>query len=399
MLGTHTAQAPEYSVLIVDDDPSDQQMFIEYLNSDESQTFRINAAETASQAVKNLEQQNVDCILLDYNLPDSVSFHLLERIIKMEIPSAIVMLTGVGDESLAMAALQNGADDYITKDQCDRQTLMRAVRYAVERKRTQISHKEIERVKQIHEMQRDFFTIATHEFRNPLSVIDTSTQLIEFTHPDDTHTTKYTARIKQSVNKLISLVDNVLAFSQFEAGSMRFQPLNFNFSNFLKETVENFQLMHADRTINLEITGEMDKFHADQYLCDHIFTNLISNALKYSEPQFAVSIKAARVADAIEISVSDSGIGMSNEDVQKLFTKFFRSKNCSAVQGTGIGLYLVKQLVDMHEGSIFVDSTPGMGTTFMVRLPIKQPSLQEELDPDLSACDTILASTANGYIQ
>lgn len=267
-----------------------------------------------------------------------------------------------------------------------------------ERKRTEADIlKTLEHEKELNELKSRFISTTSHEFRTPLTTILSATELLEY--PDyklkPEKRQRYYQQIKNAVQHMIQLLDDVLLISHFGSGMLSFEPQPLDFGEFCRTLVEGIQLNAAnERTIQFIYTPPTEallsmvsdeaialplKPYLDEKLLRHIVSNLLSNALKYSDQEstidFHVTIlpwsdRDPSIPLVAKFLVRDQGIGVPPEDLSRLFEPFHRSKNVGTIPGTGLGLSIVKNAVDLHGGIITVDSTVGVGTTFVVELPL-----------------------------
>ncbi len=172
------------------------------------------------------------------------------------------------------------------------------------------------------------------------------------------------------VAKLTALTDDLLLFSRNTSSQTKFNPQIVDLQQHCQALIDNFQLSTAEnRSIQLQAQGELSSVSLDMTLVNTILSNLLSNAIKYSAETAPVRLVIERIEDRVVLEVIDQGQGIPLEDQPALFDAFFRARNVGSVQGTGLGLSILKQCVDLHNGSVEVDSGAGQGTTFTVTLP------------------------------
>ncbi|MDH3663733.1 MAG: HAMP domain-containing histidine kinase, partial [Alphaproteobacteria bacterium] len=226
--------------------------------------------------------------------------------------------------------------------------------------------------KELSGLQRQFVSMVCHEFRTPLAVIDGSAQRLLRRHgeiaPD--RQKEGLGKIRKSVIRLTELMESVLSTARLEAGAIQFQPERCGLIELIEEVSSNHQDVNPDRRLLTDLRQLPEMFTLDAKLIRQVISNLISNAIKYSPGTTNVWIQGNANDDGgIEISVRDEGVGIPEAELEKLFQRFFRASTSTGIVGTGIGLHMVKTLVDIHGGQINVASTPGEGTTFTVCLP------------------------------
>jgi PAS domain S-box-containing protein len=255
--------------------------------------------------------------------------------------------------------------------------VMAIIRDITERKRVETDIRNaLEKEKELGELKSRFVTMASHEFRTPLATILSSSELLEYySHKwSDDKKIKHQQRIQASVKHMTNLLDDVLLIGKAEAGKLEFQPKLLDIIQFCRDLVEEVQVTTQSHTINFctqELGDKIDGF-IDEKLLRHIITNLLTNAVKYSPQGKEVIFDLSCDRTSVIFSIQDRGIGISVEDKQQLFESFHRGKNVSNIPGTGLGLAIVKKSVDLHQGSITIDSQLNIGTTFTVTLPLNQ---------------------------
>ena len=242
-----------------------------------------------------------------------------------------------------------------------------------DRKRTETERQQaLQQAQELNLLKSRFVSLVSHEFRNPLNVILGTTQLLERyrdwppARQDDCF-----RRIKEAVNRMTELLDDVLTVSRVEAGKFDFAPAPLQIEMFCDRLIEEFKLGSGrEHRLILTVSGECGQLRLDEKLLRLILSNLIANAIKYSPLGSDVTLELKCQPSAIVFQIRDSGIGIPAEDQPRLFEAFFRAQNVGSKPGTGLGLAIAKQAAELHGGSISVESTANVGTTFTVSLPI-----------------------------
>lgn len=233
----------------------------------------------------------------------------------------------------------------------------------------------LEREKDLNELKSRFISMASHEFRTPLTTILGSTDLLAlyFDKMSDAHRHKHFEKIQSAVKRVTQLLDDVLLVGKAEAGRMDFSPTLLNISVFCRELVEEAQTTFGKKhTLVLSAQGQCGDVVMDSALLRHIIGNLLSNAVKYSPLDSLISFDLECTDQDVIVRIQDAGIGIPEQDRQHLFEPFHRASNVKTVPGTGLGLAIVKQAVEAHHGTISFHSELGVGTTFTVSLPVAQ---------------------------
>lgn len=235
--------------------------------------------------------------------------------------------------------------------------------------RTKKLKEALQNEKMINEMKTTFISMASHEFRTPLTSVLSSAILIQKYNDLKQYTKelRHIERIKVSVKQMTDILEDFLSLDKLERGIVSAHKVTFDLQLFTKDMIEELEWMLKEgQQIQYKHKGNHTVF-LDQNILRNIFLNLISNAIKYSD----VDIKLSTVVknEIVNISIVDKGIGIPIEDQKHLFKKFFRAKNVSNIQGTGLGLSIVKHYVELHEGSIIYKSEQGKGSEFSISLP------------------------------
>lgn len=229
--------------------------------------------------------------------------------------------------------------------------------------------------KKFNELKSKFVSMASHQFRTPLTVIYSNAEILELktSYLEKKVTDDYkaiTSRIKNEVDRMTELMDNILIFGKHESGKIekKIQPIDFN--QFIKTLIKTyFGNTYNERKIQVITIGKKKALFTDETLMVHILTNLISNAFKYSVGQSDPLLIITYLEKEIEIQVVDYGIGIPQKEIQHLFTSFFRASNTSTIIGSGLGLAIVKQFTEFLNGTIEIKTKENYGTTLKLKFP------------------------------
>ncbi|MEN0048721.1 MAG: PAS domain-containing sensor histidine kinase [Bacteroidota bacterium] len=241
------------------------------------------------------------------------------------------------------------------------------------------SEKEIrqayEKEKELGVLKSRFVSMASHEFRTPLTTINSSAALLAryILTEQQGKREKHVDRIKTSVDHMTGILNDFLSLSKLEEGKISLKWRKVNWKDFCESTLEELSgnLKNGQRFNCQNEAGNLI-FTSDERLLKQIFYNLLSNAIKYSAERSVISIKSKLENNQLQISIADPGIGIPKVEQQYLFTRFFRAKNASNIQGTGLGLTIVQKYLDLLGGTISFESEEGKGTTFFIEIPTEQ---------------------------
>ncbi len=224
---------------------------------------------------------------------------------------------------------------------------------------------------ELNELKSRFVTMASHEFRTPLTAILSSLSLVTRygEQNDKENQQRHVSRIKKSVNNLTDILNDFLSVSKLEEGKMENLPERINLKNATEEIVsEMLFLLAENQKIEYTHAGDQNAI-IDKKLLKNILFNLISNAIKFSPEGGIIEIHSQVFSSTLKISVKDAGIGISPEDQKHLFERFFRGKNATHIQGTGLGLNIVTKYAELMNGAIEFDSKENEGSTFSIIIP------------------------------
>jgi PAS domain S-box-containing protein len=248
-------------------------------------------------------------------------------------------------------------------------------REVVERKKAEAEvRKSLQREKELSELKTKFVSIASHEFRTPLSTVLSSISLIkQYSAKGDVEKIdKHVLRIKASVNHLTFILNDFLNLGKLEEGKIDAVFAEVSLKKLFSEILEEIHLsLKEGQEIKMMFEGERDTILTDERILRNILFNLISNASKYSEKNKNIYFTSRSLPTGLEITIRDEGIGIPESDQKYLFERFFRASNVSNIQGTGLGLNIVKRYAELLGGDIHFSSESGKGSTFVVTIPAR----------------------------
>jgi PAS domain S-box-containing protein len=247
-------------------------------------------------------------------------------------------------------------------------------RDTTERKRLDEIRLALEREKELSILKTRFFSMASHEFRTPLSTVLAAAQILE-NSPDEWNDSEKRLRnlyrIQDSVRNMVQLLDDILTINRAETGKLEFNPKLLVLDKFCNQFVEEMRFSAGSQhTLTFTCEGNPISVCLDEKLLRSILSNVLSNAIKYSPNGGNVHLGLEFQLHQVLLRVEDRGIGIFPEDIKQLFEPFHRGKNVRTIPGTGLGLIVVKKCVDLHQGSIQITSEVGTGTTCVVTLPL-----------------------------
>lgn len=388
------------SVLIVDDTIYNIQLLSLMLIK---QGYQVEQANSGTEALDKVHQQLPDIILLDIRMPDIDGYKVCQ-ILKAnpktkDIP--IIFISSVEEPSEKVEAFSVGGVDYISKPfqlievlariethlrLCSLQKMLQEQNEQLQLSASLLA-RSLEQERELSQMKSDFISVVSHEFRTPLTTIQSASELLEHYEWTKEEQVEQLHQIQAEVKHMTALMEDVLFLSRANANKSKINLSEFDILAFCAQLLrqiqrtfgENYDLhscfcdqVNNTSVDNLHLQSDLPflKMKMDEKLLRQILTNLLTNAIKYSPENSRVDFKIIIDHQTITFVVRDCGIGIPEEDLEHLFSAFHRGKNVGILPGTGLGLSIVKNCVDIHKGSISVSSNLDIGTEFTVVLPI-----------------------------
>lgn len=314
-----------------------------------------------------------DLVLMDINLQGDMDGIETATRIRADFQIPVIFLTAYADSQTLERAKEAEPFGYLLKPFEDRD-LQTTIEIAVKRNQAEAAMRMAwQKEQELTELKSRFLSMAAHDFRTPLTTIQSSTELLQnYSHKwsEDKKQLHYN-RIKNAIVSMTQLLDDVLLVGKGEAGKLEFKPQPLDLQGFCQEIIEEMQQSDQNSHLILaEFSGDCQGAIMDEKLLRPVLTNLLSNAIKYSPPGSPVRFQLQCQDHQAIFQIQDSGIGISTEDQEKLFEPFYRATNVGDVSGTGLGLTIVKKCTEVHKGTVKVHSEIGGGTTFTVMLPL-----------------------------
>lgn len=365
-------------ILVIEDEAILRGEVIEWLNLE---GFDAMSAPDGIAGVELAFANLPDIVVCDITMPrlDGYGVLLEMRSNPKTVAVPFIFVTARAAHEDIRRGMILGADDYITKP-FTRLELLQAIQSRLNKKAAleQERQREVEELQnaltQEHEqrmLNTKLVAMFSHDFRNPLAGIMSSNSLLRdyADRMDETRRLVHLNRIEASVRQLMQMLDDMLIVAQMETGHFDFKPAPINIETFFHQIVEEFQGIHGETHQIVFENHFKPLLMADTRLLRQISANLISNAIKYSSPGSTVSIVAAEDEGHCAVTFQDQGIGIPEADQIRLFGVFQRGSNVGPVRGTGLGLAIVKQSIELHGGSVDLESQEGSGTTVRVMIP------------------------------
>lgn len=371
-----STQESKSVILLVDDDPDNLHVLLEAFDDSH---FRTLVALDGESALRQVHYIQPDLILLDVMMPGIDGFETCLRFKQHEqykdIP--VIFMTALSETFSKVKGFQVGGVDYITKPVDVEEVLIRInTHLTIRRLQKQLEEKNTQ-LQAMNASKDRFFSIIAHDLRNTFIGFLSFTDILEDIESlEKDEFRAYTKLFRDSAETLFALLENLLTWSRLNRNMIDYRPQAIDIQTIFVHTLELFRSQADAKQITLKhSTPETLSVYADYNMLNTVIRNLVSNAIKFTEPQGMIEMSAISGKHAITISIADSGVGIPPEKIEKLFQidEKFQRDGTAGEKGTGLGLILCKEFIEKHGGSIWVESKQGEGTVFRFTLP-KMPA-------------------------
>lgn len=370
-----------FKILVVDDEPGIrsgtkrilQNFRVDYPFMDESIEFEILEAATGEEGIEIIDAQLPDIVLLDNKLPGIQGVEVLEYIKSKAYDILVVMITSYASLELAVKATRDGAFDFIPKPftpQELRSSLENISKQLFLKRMTQKLNKEGKHIR------FQFLSILSHELKAPLNGIEGYLKIIRDRQMGN-DVGAYIEMIDRSLERIKGmrfLILDLLDLTRIDSNKPAQEYQDIKLNEIARNSIDTLRPYAIQRDVNVYLNAnEVVFYHSDANEMQIIFNNLISNAVKYNKDGGRVDCNIKSDKDNVYIYVADTGIGISEENMSTIFNDFVRVKSPETrnISGSGLGLSIVKKIVDVYKGTIEVKSKPGEGSNFSITLPKK----------------------------
>lgn len=363
-------------ILLVEDNLGDAVLFQEYLKASVGAPFDLLHVTRLREAFHALKGSKIELVLLDLGLPDSKGIDTFLRMQAHSPEIAIILLTGLDDEELALEAVRQGAQDYLVKGQINSDVLRRAIRYAIERKRIDKAEKELAKAKD------EFIANISHELRTPIFTIRGFLELLRDGKVTDISAQKdFLMRASHDADRLAFIVDDLIDMYLFEGGRAHLDYDELPIGPLLEEAWHWMHVLGSAKKVEIfyEPPDFLGSMNGDRRRLLRVLLNLAESAIKASEAGGEVRLVGRRTENHLEVQLIDHGPVIPKEVHSQIFDRFYLVDSTSEVArgGSGLGLYLARVIVEAHGGVMSMSSDEGSGTTFAFTLPLKLEQLPE----------------------
>lgn len=386
-----SSSAESLRILLIDDDAGYRALCKRYLKRSDRWNFNIVTVSTAAEGLKELEHGEFDCLLVDYVLPDLCGTQVVRSLRDVDdAPSPpTVILTAEGAQSAAADAVRAGAMDFLPKRSVTPGSLIRAIENAVQKSRLRKSvaaqsvklQSANEQLKAKNEEIQRFYQVVSHEVKTPLAA---AREFIAITldgiaGPVSDYQKEMLTHALESCDQIAAQFNDLIEITRLESKKivLNKEPSSLDYVITRCFASMNSAIEAKKIYIKKRILNRIPKFMFDSNRIIQVLSNLLGNAIKYTDPGGTITIAIAYDSDidVVDITVSDTGCGISEYDLEHVFDRLYQvggSGDDSMGAGLGLGLSIAQEIVELHDGQLTAESVVGEGSTFTVRLPSVQ---------------------------
>ncbi|MBL4752779.1 MAG: response regulator [Flavobacteriales bacterium] len=359
------------NVLLIEDNPDDQVMFKEHFQEISFEQSGLTICSNLSEGIKILSEEKTDILLLDMSLPDAINLDGLQKIISQFTNVPVIILTGFRNPEIAIEAIQIGAQDYIVKGEYNSCLLEKSIRYAIERQKL-IQEREV--AEAALKVKNHFLDNMSHEIKTPLNAILGMSQLLSESNSSKKNK-KYINAIRSAGKSLNWLVNDILDIVRAREGRLSLSSETMNVNKILKELTNNYEIEAGIKGIilnnNLDLDLDDVLVEGDPSRLLQILNNMVLNAMRFTDDGI-IGIQSQLIEKKegslkVQFSVVDTGVGIPRDKLDSIFENFYQvdsSAHSRKYGGSGLGLSICKELVLLHNGQLWVESTVGKGSAF-----------------------------------
>ncbi len=361
-------------ILLIDDDEDDALLFKSVIRKIPDGRFTIEWVSNYETARQEIAKSRHDVYVIDYMLGAENGTKLLREFKAVQRPQPFIMLTGAADGTREKEAMRLGAADYLIKGAFDEQLLSRVLQYSIQRKL--LEAQRIQHFIEVNRSKDEFIAVASHELRTPATAVKQYIGMVVDGFAGEITDTQrnFLERAFESNERQLRIIDDILRVARLDLDTLSLNVVKLDVGKVIRSIIKDTSGVTHKRQQDVQFSDPDKPVYAmaDELYFRMALANIIDNASKYSEEGKSIIVTLKKEANAAVVEVQDFGVGISDEDKEKLFVKFSRIHNPLSILrgGTGLGLYWSREILALHNGSISVSSELNKGSTFRISVPL-----------------------------
>jgi len=343
--------------------------------------YNVYAVEKGEEATEILRQVPIDVVTVDLKMPGLHGTKVLERVKQHDPDIEAIIITGYGSMDSAIDGLRLGAFDYVSKP-FDVAQILALIRRALERRKAKLQLKDLgktertraQKAEEAGRVKRQLASALAHDIKNPLGLITGYAEFLS-SHleslPEAKEDLEFLSHIQSSAQRITKLVTGFLDVAKLEAGhNIISRPVHLN--QLIREAAQQqiLGLREKDLTLSLDLDDQLPQIMGDEDQLGRVLWNLLDNAIKFTPPGGKIAVVSRLEGNQVVIDVKDTGMGIPEKELPSLFSEFRRLRGAGKIEGTGLGLFIVKTIVEAHGGKVAAESQEGQGATFSLQFPL-----------------------------
>lgn len=348
-------------------------------------SYNVFTAETGEQAVETLEQVKIDLVTVDLRMAGFPGTKILEKVKQRDPDIEAIIITGYGSMDTAVEGLRLGASDYIFKP-FDAHQILASIQRALEQRTAKLNLRELkeaerrraEKAEETNRLKRQLVSALAHDIKSPLGLIMGYAEYLAMPlegRPEAKEELEYLSHIQNNAERIVKLVTGFLDASKLEAGySVARSPVQLN--KLIREVGQQqvIALKEKNLELSVDLVDRLPEIMGDETQLERALWNLVSNAIKFTPQGGKITVITRMDDNYVCVQVKDTGMGIPQDELPLLFSEFRRLKGSGKIEGTGLGLFIVKMIVEAHGGNVDAVSKEGQGqgSTFSIRFPMER---------------------------
>ena len=369
----------KFRLLFIDDDAKSFTLIQNMLSGFDQPRYQIEWTATYAEGLTKLKDNQHDVCLLDYRLGHQNGVNLLQEALQAGCDIPIILLTAYGNFDVDLEVMELGSMDYLDKRQLTPDLLERSIRYAHTRKNLERELRQLYQEKKgLEQLKTDMIRIASHDIQNPVTSILLNLYMLRKQAKLELSASslEHLDSIERKTNQIKNIVESILSLEKIEAIHQRGLSL-IDLVPILAQVINEVDEKFTEKkqTFNAEVRADRIRVQGETTQMAEVITNILLNANRYTSEHGHIDVRLEIVDNEAVLTCKDDGYGVPKEDHERIFQPFFRSPGtANREEGTGLGLHLVKNIIDRHKGTILFESSSDRGSTFGFRLPLVDSS-------------------------